>query len=201
MKLHWSPRSPFVRKVMVCAHELGVADRIQTVRTTVSMEAPNAALLPDNPLGKIPTMVLDDGGTIYDSLTICEYLDAMAGPLLFPAAGPARWTALTWHALGTGMLDMFILWRNERDKAVPHRAWLEAFALKSAAGFDAMERLVPALEAAPFGIGHVTLGIVPSYVDFRFPDLGWRTGRPALTAWHAAFAARPSMRATEAVDA
>ncbi len=78
MKLHWSPRSPFVRKVMVSAHELGVADRIQTVRTVVQMDKPNPVLLADNPLGKIPTLVLDDGTTLYDSLTICEYLDSMA---------------------------------------------------------------------------------------------------------------------------
>jgi glutathione S-transferase len=61
MKLHWSPRSPFVRKVMVFAHETGLVDRLTCVRTVVAMKTPNAALLPDNPLSKIPTLVLDDG--------------------------------------------------------------------------------------------------------------------------------------------
>ena len=79
MKLHWSPRSPFVRKVMIAAHELGLADRIDTVRTVVRMGRPNEALLPDNPLSKIPTLVLDDGRTLFDSLTIIEYLDHIAG--------------------------------------------------------------------------------------------------------------------------
>ena len=134
MKLHWSPRSPFVRKVMIAAHELGLADRIATVRTVVQMDRPNPALLPDNPIGKIPTLVLDDGTALYDSLTICEYLDGLGGGRLFPAPGPARWTALTQHALGNGLLDLLILWRNERDKPAGQQtqAWLDAFAVKTA---------------------------------------------------------------------
>lgn len=116
MKLYWSPRSPFVRKVLVAVHELGLADRIGIVATPVAMTLPNAGLLRDNPLGKIPALVLDDGTVVHDSLVICECLDALAGPRLFPPPGPARWTALTRHALGNGMRDMLVLWRNERDK-------------------------------------------------------------------------------------
>jgi glutathione S-transferase len=73
MKLHWSPRSTFVRKVMVFAHETGLVNRLTCVRTVVAMKAPNAALLPDNPLSKIPTLVLDDGSRLYDSGVICKY--------------------------------------------------------------------------------------------------------------------------------
>ena len=79
MKLHWSPRSPFVRKVMVAAHELGLADRIQTTRTLVGAAIVAPALLPDNPLNKIPTLVLEDGTVLYDSYVIIEYLDSLAG--------------------------------------------------------------------------------------------------------------------------
>ena len=94
MKLHWSPRSPFVRKVMIAAHETGLVDRLTCVRTVVAMTAPNATLLPDNPLSKIPTLVLDDGSTLYDSGVICEYLDTLHdGPKLFPADSKACWTA------------------------------------------------------------------------------------------------------------
>ena len=67
MKLHWSPRSPFVRKVMIVAHEVGVADRIQCVRTVAAMMKPHPELMIDNPLSKIPTLVLDDGTVLYDS--------------------------------------------------------------------------------------------------------------------------------------
>src|SRR5918911_4567025 len=97
LTLHWSPRSPFVRKVMVAAHELGLADRIERVRTVVRMTArPNPDLLPDNPLGKIPTLVLADGTALFDSVVICEYLDALAGGgILFPSPGRERWTTLS----------------------------------------------------------------------------------------------------------
>src|ERR1700757_378079 len=85
MKLHWSPRSPFVRKVMVVAHETGLMDRLDCVRTLAAMPTANATLLPDNPLSKIPTLVLDDGSSLYDSAVICEFLDSLhAGARLFP---------------------------------------------------------------------------------------------------------------------
>lgn len=202
MKLHWSPRSPFVRKVMLAAHELGVVDRIETVRTLVRMGAPNPTLLPDNPLSKIPTLVLEDGRVLFDSLTIIEYLDSIAGGHLVPAAGDARWNALTRHALGNGFLDLLILWRNERDKPEPARTaeWLDSFATKTRATLDHLEREAPALDDTPFGIGQIGIGCALSYLDFRFRDLPWRDGRPALARWHQDFCARPSARATEAVD-
>ncbi|MCK8784895.1 glutathione S-transferase family protein [Roseomonas sp. NAR14] len=206
MKLHWSPRSPFVRKVMIAAHELGLADRIETVRTVVRLGAPNPVLLPDNPLSKIPTLVLADGSALFDSLTIIEYLDDLAGKdghgaRLFPE-GAARWPALTRHALGNGLLDLLILWRNERDKPEAARTaeWLESFAVKAAATLDRLERDTPAFAALPFDIGHIATGCALSYLDFRFPDLPWREGRPALADWHAGFAARPSALATAVID-
>lgn len=203
MKLHWSPRSPFVRKVMVTAHELGLAGRIETVRTVVRMDTPNAALLPDNPLSKIPTLVLEDGTALFDSLTICEYLDDLAGGRLFPRSGAARWQALTWQSLGNGLLDLLVLWRNERDKPEARQtpALLESFARKADTTLDRLESMAGALEAVPFGIGHIAIGCALSYLDFRFATWNWREGRPQLAAWHAAFDARPSVRATEIVDA
>ncbi|MDJ0389566.1 glutathione S-transferase [Roseomonas sp. E05] len=203
MKLHWSPRSPFVRKVMIAAHELGLADRIETVRTVVRMDTPNPALLPDNPLSKIPTLVLEDGTALFDSLTICEYLDDRAGGGLFPRAGAARWQALTWQSLGNGLLDLLVLWRNERDKPEARQtpALLESFAFKAGATLDRLEGMAGALEAERFGIGHIAIGCALSYLDFRFASWDWRAGRPKLATWHAGFDARPSLRATEIVDA
>jgi glutathione S-transferase len=203
MKLHWSPRSPFVRKVMIAAQELGLADRIRTVRTVVRMGQPNADLLPDNPLSKIPTLVLDDGRALFDSLTIIAYLDHLAGGgRLVPPDGDARWEAMTRHALGNGLLDLLILWRNERDKPAEARTaeWLASFEAKCRACLDRLEHDVPALAATPFGIGHIAIGCALGYLDFRFADLPWREGRPALAAWQADFEARPSVRATEVVD-
>src|ERR1700684_787477 len=115
MKLHWSPRSPFVRKVMVVVHELGLADRITCVRTVAASTKPHAELMQDNPLSKIPTLVLDDGMVIYDSPGICEYLDSLDGaPKLHPQKPKARITALCRQALGDGFLDLLVLTRNER---------------------------------------------------------------------------------------
>src|SRR5690606_24807882 len=79
MKLHWSPRSPYVRKVMMVAHEHGLADRLEIVPTHVAMEQANAALMARNPLSKIPTLVLDDGTALFDSRVIAEYLDGLGG--------------------------------------------------------------------------------------------------------------------------
>src|SRR3954453_24034953 len=91
MKLHWSPRSPFVRKVMITAHELGLVDRINCVRTVAAATKPHAELMEDNPLSKIPTLVLDDGTVIFDSPLICEYPDCLHDkPKQFPALLPAR---------------------------------------------------------------------------------------------------------------
>lgn len=203
MKLHWSSRSPYVRKVMVAAHELGLADRIECVRSLAAMEAPNPAIMADNPLSKIPTLVLDDGTALFDSDVIVEYLDHLGGGTLLPAPGPARWDALSRQALASGLLDVLLLWRYERMKPEAQRspAWLAAFATKTQAALDRLEHDAPATAAKPFDAGHVALGCALSYLDFRFADLQWRGTRPALAAWHDTFRARPSAMATEIVDA
>ena len=202
IRLHWSPRSPFVRKVMVAAHELGLADRIALVRTVVAMTAPNRDLLPDNPLGKIPTLVLEDGTVLPDSLLICEYLDPLDGNhRLIPPPGAARWRELRWHALADGALDMLILWRNERDRANPLPALLDAFALKTDATLDALESEIMQLGKLQFGLAQITIAVLGGYLDFRFSALGWRARCPRLAAWREEAASRPSMRATEVVDA
>ena len=105
MKLHWSPRSPFVRKVMIAAHEAGVAARIDCVRSVAASTRPHPELMRDNPLSKIPTLVCDDGVVLYDSRVICEYLDTLHdGPKLFPAEPERdlprcvdrRWATACW---------------------------------------------------------------------------------------------------------
>lgn len=202
MRLYWSRLSPYVRKVMVVAHEVGLAGEIERVDIEVSMSTANRDLLPFNPLGQIPTLVLADGTTLHDSRVICDYLDATAGGGLFPAA-PAGWDALRRHALGDGIMDALIIWRQERLKP-PERqtqAWLDTFALKIATAIEQLERTSQQLRAAPFDIGHIAIGCALGYLDVRFGDLGWRTGHPALAEWHAGFEARPAARATAPGDA
>lgn len=191
MKLHWSPKSPYVRKVMVCAHELGIADRLELVRSVAAMLKPNARLMQDNPLSKIPALVLDDGFVLFDSVVICEYLDDLTQGSLFPAQGPDKWQALRWHALGDGLLDLLILWRNEREREVPLPALTDAFALKAGASLALLDDEAQALAETPFSIGHVTLACALGYLDYRFADLGWRERAPRLATWHAEVASRP----------
>ena len=201
MRLHWSPRSPFVRKVMVAAHELGCADALVLQRSVAAMLAPNAAIMADNPLSKIPTLVLDDGRVLYDSRVICEYLDARYAPgTLFPADGPARWRALADQALGDGLLDLLVLWRNERERAIPLAPLLDAFATKLDAALERLDGEAARLAASPFDIGQLALGCALGYLDYRFAALGWRARAPALAAWHAAIAQRPAFLATEPAD-
>jgi glutathione S-transferase len=199
MMLHWSPRSPFVRKVMVAAHELGLVDRLELRRTVVEMAKPNPELLPDNPLSRIPTLVLDDGTVLYDSGVICEYLDTQhAGPKLFPPEPPARFAALRRHALGNGMLEVLILWRNERERpdAARSEKHIASFRTKIEKALDVLEQEAPDLAASPPNIGAIAIASALSYLDFRFADHDWRSRRPRLAAWYQAFSTRPSMRAT-----
>ena len=199
MKLYWSPRSPYVRKVMVCAHETGLADRIERVPAVVAMTRPHLELMRENPLGKIPTLVTDSGQILFDSAVICEYLDSLhSGPRLFPSSPERRWEALRWHALGDWMLDLLILWRNEllRPQARRSADILAAFALKTRTAVSVLDREAAAIAGAPFGIGHVAVGCAFGYIDFRFPDLGWREGNARIARWFETFARRPSAQFT-----
>ena len=203
MQLHWSPRSPYVRKVMIAAHEMGLADRLECVRTVVGGTAPHLALMRDNPLGKIPTLVLPDGTAIYDLPVIIEYLDTLHdGPKLYPAAWPERLMALRRHALGQGMLDIALAWLGERFRPAERQseAHMALWQTKLRACVDALEQEAEALAASGFTVGHLAIGVALAYLDFRFADLAWREGHPRLAAWHATFDARASVRANPPVD-
>jgi glutathione S-transferase len=201
MKLHWSPRSPFVRKVMIVAHERGLLDRIVCVRTVAAMTKPHADLMQDNPLSKIPTLVLDDGRVLYDSPVICEYLDQLgSAPELFPAEPAPRFEALRRQALGDGFLDMLVTLRNERERAHPSEEHMTSAAVRTAAVLQSLEREADALANAAFSIGHIAIGCALSYLDFRFAEGDWRKGHRRIARWHETFAARSSVQATDPVD-
>jgi glutathione S-transferase len=203
MLLHWSPRSPFVRKVMIAAHETGLAGRIDCVRTVVGGTTPHLGLMRQNPLGRLPTLVAADGTVIHDSAVICEYFDTLVdGEGLFPAAGPARLAALQRQALGDGMMEVGLLWLGERSRPdeLQSQAHIDLWRLKLRATVDALEGEAAALAATRFDIGLLTVGTALSYLDFRFAAEAWRDGHPALAAWHVGFDRRPSVRATLPVD-
>lgn len=201
MKLHWSPRSPFVHKVMIVAHERGIIDRLTCMRTVAATAKPHAELMKDNPLSKIPTLILDDGTVLYDSRVICEYLDAIDGmPKLFPHEPKARLLALRRQALGDGFLDMMVLLRDERMRTQPSQAHMASTAVRKRAILKSLEGEADSLMRTAFSIGHVAIGCALSYLDFRFADEDWRKDHLRLADWHAAFSARPSVRATQPVD-
>jgi glutathione S-transferase len=188
---------------MVAAHELGLTDRLTLRRTVVQMTKPNPDLLPDNPLSKIPTLVLADGSVLIESGLICEYLDSLAGGgVIIPAAGAERWRELSRHALATGLLDVLILWRNERNKPAEKRTaeWLSSFATKASAALARFESEAGPIPPGPLQLSGIALGCCLSYLDFRFEDLDWRASHPKLAQWHDAFRQRPSAIATEVRD-
>jgi glutathione S-transferase len=196
MKLRHAALSPFVRKVMVAAHELGLAGRLELVPTTVGPIHGNASLAAENLLMKVPSLVTDDGEVLFDSPVICEYLDSLAGGgILFPPVGPERWTALRRQALGDGILDALVLCRYEtvRPEDKRWRGWTDGQMAKAHQGLAAVE----AEGLSGFmTIGHVAIACMLGYLDFRFPENGWRARHARLSAWYAAAAERPAMRLT-----
>ena len=195
MTLHWSPKSPFVRKVMIVLAETGLTDSVRLVRTPVAMSRVNLDLLADNPLSKLPTLVLDDGTPIFDSRVIVEYLSTYAESQIVPTHDPARLLALRRQALGDGMLDMLLLFRQERNKPAERQTpeWLTGFQVKLDATLAHLETEAPKLDAAPFDIGVIAIGCAVSYLDFRSPEIDWRATHPQLRDWLARFDAHPSV--------
>lgn len=195
MKLHWSPRSPFVRKVMIVLHETGQATKVDCVRSVVAIsQPPNAALMTDNPLNKIPTLITDDGIALFDSRVICEYLDSKTAFGLFPSAPEARFQHLRWQALADGLTDNLLLWRTEltRDTG-PWEAVTSGWLTKTRASMTLLENEAADFETTPFGIGHIALICALGQLDFRWPDCGWRDHFPLLATLEKKLSQRPSV--------
>jgi glutathione S-transferase len=199
MKLHYSTTSPYVRKVMAVAIETGLRERIELATRQLTPVAPNADVNADNPLGKVPCLVTDDGMALYDSRVIVAYLDSLHdGRTMIPPAGPERWTALRREALADGILDAAIVNRYEitlRPEEKRWADWSDGQMAKVRRALDALEA-----EAPDFGervdLGTLAVACALGYLDLRYADLDWAAGRPALAAWHGRFAERPSMAET-----
>jgi glutathione S-transferase len=199
LKLHYNVASPFVRKVMAVAIETGLNDRLEPVTRMMTPVKPDPELALDNPLGKIPCLVTDEGVALFDSRVICEYLDSLHdGPKMFPPPGPARWSALRRQAQGDGIMDAGVLTRYEIFLRPEERRWPEWIInqkQKFRRALDALEG-----EADGFGeavdIGTITVGCALGYLDFRYQDENWRATRPRLAAWFERFSERPAMART-----
>ncbi|MBB1623799.1 glutathione S-transferase [Achromobacter sp. UMC71] len=197
MKIYFSPASPFVRKCMVIAHELGLVDRIQKLPSAAGPVARDQTIIPDNPLGQVPTLITDDGQQLFDSRVICEYLNDLGGGALFPT-GPTRWRVLAEQSLGDGMLGAALLARYEtvlRPEALRWDGWYEGQMGKVRDGLALLEKTAASLEGR-LDIGTITIGCALGYLDFRYPQFDWRASHPAVAAWFKTFNQRPSMQAT-----
>lgn len=199
MKLYHSPASPFVRKVMVVLHETGQLDAVDLVPAAGTPLAPGTMPVDDNPLGKLPTLITDDGQALYDSRVINRYLDRRAQTAGLYGAGPGLWRTLTLEALADGIMDAAILMVYEkrcRPEEAWQQDWIEAQWSKVARALDELERTwIDHLEAG-LDIGGIGVGCALGYLDFRHPDRDWRSAHPKLAAWFEAVSRRPSFRGT-----
>jgi glutathione S-transferase len=190
MKLLSNPLSPYGRKVKITAKMKCVADQIQIENTDTNVPS-NPALEKENPLAKIPVLILDDGAQLYDSHVICEYLDSLKpSPRLFPSAGAERFNTLTLGALGDGILDAALLLVYEKrfrpeDKWV--QSWMDRQQAKIDGALDRLEKNPPDWGAHP-DYGHLTIACALGYLDFRHAGI-WRPTHPRLVAWLDRFAA------------
>ena len=182
LTLRSSPASPYGRKVKIVADLLGLADRIEVV--VADTNDPNEILRRQNPLGKIPTLVLEDGETLFDSRVIVEYLDHLAGGGKIIPIGEARFPALRHQALCDGLLDAALLQVYEvrfRDEAMRSKAWTDNQAGKVARALVQLE----AGQSEPsetIHIGHVAQACALGYLDLRFEGR-WRADHPQLVEW------------------
>lgn len=196
MNLYWSPRSPFVRRVMVTLHELGLATDVHRIDAVVAMTGCNDGVMRANPLNKIPTLVLADGSVLTDSTLICEHLASDSA--LAPADRTTRLQALRWHGIGHGLTDLLVLWRNERLRPAAQQSpeVLAAWDAKSVATLAMLDGDAASLGGTPVTLGHIAIACALGYLDFRFAERNWRTEAPRLAQWFAAFNQRESMQQT-----
>jgi glutathione S-transferase len=188
MILRSAPASPFGRKVKVTALVLGLTKDIE-VHVADTMDA-GEPLRQQNPLGKIPTLILESGETLYDSRVIVEYLDDRAGGGIVIPKGPARWSVLRGQSLADGIMDAAILQIYEnrfRDESRREARWVEHQAGKVARGLAAFAAAPPAISAKP-DIAAIGLACTLGYLDFRFAG-HWRTEHPGLVGWFESFSA------------
>ena len=194
MLLRSSPASPYGRKVKIALALLGLGSRVRVEDADTMAEGDS--IRRQNPLGKIPTLVLDDGTALYDSRVIVEYLDHLAGGGRIIPSGEARFPVLTRQALADGLLDAALLqvyegrWRTEERR---DRPWLAHQADKVARSLDAIAAAPPPLDGTLAGglpdAGGIATACALGYLDLRFEGR-WRETHPGLVGWLDAFSAR-----------
>lgn len=200
MKLYGDVLSPFVRMSLVAAHEAGLGDRLQHIKESVKPTEVNARLSSMSPIGKVPVLETDHSHAIYDSRVIIEYLAHVAGnKTLIPDEGVKHFRVLTMQALSQGLADSAVGYRYEtaaRPQGLQWQDWITRTKARMAAIFTELNTTWSS-EFDHVHAGTIAAAVALSYIDFRLPDIDWRTGNAALAAFHQAFSQRPSMQATK----
>jgi glutathione S-transferase len=197
MKLLYQTHSPYARKTLVFAHEVGVASRIEVVHHETSPTLRNEAVFAQNPLGKVPVLLRDAQAPIFDSDVICAYLDTIhSGRPLIPKKGEMRWQALRVQAIAQGLADAGIAYRWEsvrRPAELRYAPLAEGFRMKLEESYDWLERELDF--SAPVHVGHIAVATALSWLEFRALPT-FRQRAPRLGAWLDEFSLRASMVAT-----
>lgn len=197
MELLYQTHSPYARKVLVFAHEAGLADRIDVVHHETSPTLRNETVFARNPLGKVPILLRDGQPPIFESDVICAYLDTLhGGRPLIPAEGEDRWKTLQVQAVAQGIAEAGIAVRWEtvrRPEALRFPALRDGYVDKLVASYDWLERELDT--DAAVDVGHIAVATALAWIEFRsLPE--FRRDRPRLSAWYEGFVHRPSMQAT-----
>ena len=198
MKLLMSPPSPYARAIRILIRELDLMDTVEEVQITTTAFNSSPDIIAANPLGKIPALVRNDGPTLYDSRVIARFLNDFASADLYPQS--RLWEVLTLEATAIGIMDSAVSISYEmrlRPEKEQSPDWIEAQWEKAARGVSAVNDRWMSHLAGPLNAGHITMGSVLSYLDLRHDARGWRDGNEALAKWHAEFAERDSMQATQ----
>jgi glutathione S-transferase len=184
IRLLGSLTSPYVRKVRIV-----MAEKKLDYQFVLEDVWSSDAMLVTNPLGKVPCLVMEGGEAVFDSRVIVEYLDTLS-PVgkLIPPSGRERTEVRTWEALADGLLDAAILARMEaiwsgRTEAQRSPAWIDRQMSRVQAAVDAMARGLgdkPYCAGNAFTLADVAVGCALGYLDFRFPQIGWRSAHPNL---------------------
>lgn len=201
MTLYYNAASPFARKVLVLLHETGQTQRVKLKSVMVTPVTPDSELCHENPCGKIPALCLADNNVIHDSRVILDYLDHQhVGNPLIPHEGSARWRRLTLASLADAALDAAVLIRYEtflRPEEKRWAQWLDNQHEKIACSLAYFEAEAVTELSSHFDIASISVACALGYLDFRQPNLGWRSSYPRLANWYYEVSQRPSMLETQ----
>jgi glutathione S-transferase len=175
-------------KVAIAIDLLGLGEHVTRRESSVAMtRMPTDNILTNAPLGKIPVLIVEGFAPLPGSGAIVEYLDRLSGSGKLIPRSLADWMSSSRReALADGLIDILVLWRTEvtRGASADERI-TQGFAIKAKATLSALERDAAGFDTEQFDVGHISCVCLLAYLDFRYPDCGWRASAPRLAAWYA----------------